>query len=131
MKIIFKTDPRSQIAKDALDAGLYINGWQLKKELETIHYFDDRNWADLQIERYDIVVAYDYRGPVGVMVLTNLMFNTFVTPRHRRKGLGRSLYQKMMQTTKRNYLEVPMMPGIRGSRQFFRKLGHDNILELV
>lgn len=127
MEIVIKTDNPKKLAKDCLDNHLYVKGWNLVKHLETIYYFTNKELKSLNINPYDIAVAYFGKVPVGVMTLSDQYFNTFIKGEYRKKGIGTALYKRMIEITKRDYKNIPMIKGSKGSMEFFDSLKHPTV----
>ena len=90
------TSPARQIklAKDALSARLYVNGWSLQPKLDDIAY-----WGyDCEV----LVVAYLGDEPVGVCLLMKSpvcegpFSMMFVRPRFRRHGIGTRMLKRVL-----------------------------------
>lgn len=127
MEIELRTDNPNKLAKDCLDNHLYVKGWYLVKHLEALYYFSNKDWKRLGVKRYDIVVAYYDDVPVGVMTLSDEYFNTFIKDNFRKRGIGTALYKKMIEITDRDYKNIPMIKGGKGSMEFFDSLKHPTI----
>lgn len=119
--VIFKSKPRHKLAKLCLDNHLYVNGWALKRTLEILYYLHDHKEYDIN---YDIVVGFINNKPVGVIVLTDTVFNTFVKPAFRRQKIGTKLYNELIKITKKDYKNIPMRKGGKDSESFFTSLDH-------
>lgn len=128
MSIVFKTNVTvNKLAKDCINEHLFVNGWELRKALDTLYLFDKKSWNEVDVEPYDISVAYDNNKAIAVMVLTDYSFNTFVKQKYRRKGIGTLLYKEITKMTKRNYTVIPMRRGDKTSLNFFTSLKHKTI----
>ena len=127
MDVVIKTNNPNKIAKDCLDAHLYVKGWLLVKDLEAIYYFSKQDWDRLKLKPIDIAAAYVDNVVVGVMTLSDTRFNTFVKGNFRRKGLGSLLYKEIIKITDRDYKNIQMINGSKGSKEFFDSIGHPKI----
>ena len=124
MNITVKTDNPKKLAQDAIDAHLYIDKWSLILKLEDIVSATEKDYKKWKISPHDIAVAYSEDQPVGVMVLADWQFNTYVKPEYRRKGIGTMLYAAIIKITKKDYKNIVMREGEEGSLDFFDKVGH-------
>ena len=101
MNVIIRTDNPKKLAQDAIDAHLYIDKWLLILKLKDIVNATEKDYKKWKISPHDIAVAYFDDQPVGVMVLADHQFNTFVKPEYRRKGIGTMLYAEIIKITKK------------------------------
>lgn len=131
MNLKIETKLRKDLARDALDAKLYVRGWTLQGDLNTILTMRDCGWEEQGVKPHDIAVAYDGQEPIGVIILTEYMFSIYVKPKYRFMGVGKALYQKLIEITQRDYLQIPFAPGIKGSETFFKKINHNNVVKCV
>ena len=109
-KIIEYKDEDSKYAADiALQARLYVSGWQLSGDLVRIRKGS---------VKAQVALAYDPSGdPVGVSVREGNWLNVFVRKSHRRNGVGTLLVKAL----KNEHIRAGY--GIVGSLSFWDKVG--------
>ena len=109
-KIIKYKDEDSKYAADiALQARLYVSGWQLSGDLVRIRKGS---------VKAQVALAYDPSGaPVGVSVREGNWLNVFVRKSHRRHGVGTLLVEAL----KSEHIRAGY--GIVGSLSFWNKVG--------
>lgn len=114
LKIKYYNTP-SQLSvaiEECLEQSLYVSGW-------SFYYWFNHYSTNIS----DIIICYDGRDAVGCCVrLDNLEyfdcnFGTFVKPSYRKKGIGKKMVKRMIETGK----YISYASGISGSLAFYHK----------
>lgn len=121
MNVVLKksttVDKMRELAAEALKARLFVPGWELSYELQTI-----KQAVDHGVYKKSLTLAYIDDVPVGICLwikwksrAPTLM--TFVRKKHRRSGIGTKLIKKAIGDGKKFRYEL----GLKTAREFFEQ----------
>lgn len=111
------------LAKKALQARLYVPGWDINPTLH--HIIKTSNSI-----KYGVSVAYFNDVPIGVAIAKatwNGVVYVFVRKPHRNNGVGRKLVMSLLKDYEGTEYPVGHENGSKGCVAFFSKLGLDII----